>query len=1005
VVLGFLSFMMISAVSFAVYMRIERQASSNYRHATTARHLLDAALFRAIDEIDAELRVPKVNDSSQPSAQPLKFPDWPGRVKTSAVANGEENAKDARVLSLESLSYIPAIFVNDVRRYAIAKLVDDDSPGDPNDPEDKNGSTWAGAKWRKLSMPVASIAGQQNATAQGEIGRYAYVCINVSDMLDVNLCKAAVRDAGTNRVSIGHLFADAAARKAFDDKMRNAAASSDIHYESLQDFYSCMDYRLDTTFGSPYHKFLKNGDDSYFDDAAKHVLITDSIVKAEPTRKTPAGATKGAISIVVHPPIKSAILMAARPSPESIQMDDDFQNALVLALKGRLDNAASVVNNGVTATALADYIDQDNIPKQLNMPSVEMVPMISQIAVPDFCAPTILAPRAAPVDGKPARTVTALQLVTEPNPPIYVEVVWPFKHHRGRMPQPSFKVEVMVFLKVNKTDSALTSKSFNRQPAAADGYITTTPLVGEAEINPGFWGKNTDTSVAQCYDKVTVRMTVPAAALTVDIIDSDGIIQNANCFALNQKFSVAMIVFARVKCGSDYVDSVPQFSPYPGFEGNETAEFIPTPKLFFQTEGKMVQASMGTGVVPYKWRSLEVADPRFNWKASNWIQNPEDPNNFKAGINPSTTSLLGKDGRDGDIYLSVSDIGKLQSPGELGFIVRPFPYDAAGKDATDFSSADPMKAEDAAYMFRTIRLYDHGDPSGENDKERARDRIYDWFTAQNPDGTLAGARVNPLSDLPNVLLAAVMGTPLDYYWAGPKSDVTATTSTKYVFDDNDNGMGTASWASFVTAWTKCLLNAKDKSDFNTRYKNNLSDVYGDYDYFGWYTAGQPDQIFKGGYAVAGVPANLSSPLHEIDRKMLFSYTLESFSDRQQLFLYILRAEATVPSFGNLADGGVRSLAGGRAVALVWRDPYPDGYVKPESASDSSLGTWNRQGQREWFSDQNYGRVSPWYQHNKNQYDDDKDEASRGSAGTDDVIENRLDGYHQHRILFFKQLDK
>ncbi|MGI6390858.1 MAG: hypothetical protein ACOX7Q_11800 [Kiritimatiellia bacterium] len=113
IVLGFLSFMVISAVSFAIYMRTERQASSNYRHAVNARHLLNLGLVRAMEEVDSELRL-KSNTS-------LKFPDWPGRVLVSAIPASDDDVQrdsDARVLSLEALSFLPPFLVNDVRRYA-----------------------------------------------------------------------------------------------------------------------------------------------------------------------------------------------------------------------------------------------------------------------------------------------------------------------------------------------------------------------------------------------------------------------------------------------------------------------------------------------------------------------------------------------------------------------------------------------------------------------------------------------------------------------------------------------------------------------------------------------------------------------------------------------------------------------------------------------------------------------------------------------------------------------
>ena len=318
IVLGFLSFMMISAVSFAVYMRVERQASSNYRHAVTARHLLNAGLFRAIDEIDSELRIDKVNTEAKP--RPLKFPAWPGRTKPSAVCNGIDNGQEARVLSLEALSFIPGILVNDVRRYAVTNKLD--KAKGTNLALGKH--SYFGTKWRALSMPVASVASGENAFEEAVIGRYAYLCVNVSDMLNVNVCKAAVRDAGTNRVSIGHLFGanSDAVRKAFDNKLKN----TDFRYETLQDFYACMFARDDPTFGSPFHEYLDSGRDDApppaisFNNASSHILVTDGVAGAQPTRSK-------ACNIVEQQPFPPSVLTAGRAAPASLVLQNQSVDA------------------------------------------------------------------------------------------------------------------------------------------------------------------------------------------------------------------------------------------------------------------------------------------------------------------------------------------------------------------------------------------------------------------------------------------------------------------------------------------------------------------------------------------------------------------------------------------------------------------------------------------------------------------------------------------------------
>jgi hypothetical protein len=560
--------------------------------------------------------------------------------------------------------------------------------------------------------------------------------------------------------------------------------------------------------------------------------------------------------------------------------------------------------------------------------------------------------------------------------------MWPFKNMKDRTSRPSFKVEVKAYLKPIKKHENLDSSRFNQVPIPINDYF---PLTGEGNV-PDFWDKDTS-DPANCFSAVPVTLQYDYPSMNLKMVDTDsgGVIAGSG-FTEGDPVSVALVVFARVKMGNEYVDSVPQVLPYPGIVG-ATDEFMATQqKIYFQTKPSgPVSDSMAVGQLDYDWTSLEVPDPRFNYKVANWIKST-DASSGK--INLSTTQILGTEGRDGDIYMAVSDNDTLQSPGELGFIVRPFLYNLTGSKV-DFRSQDAVnKSEDHEAMFRTIRLYDHGDPSDQT--RRARDRIYDYFTMKGGNDRLLGARVNPLSDLPPVLAAAVDRTPLDYYWAGPKTlQASVTLAADHVFNKT---LGNQDWAKFTNAWTKCLINARTAAspNINTSLGNNLSDLYGTQNLFGWYSEGVADRVFAGGYTVAGVPASLSAPLHEIDRKMLYSFSLDSFSDRQQLFLYILRAETTVPSFGGTTDSGVKSLAGGRAVALVWRDPYPLEYKK-------SNNTWLPN--NNFYTADELRRVSPWYQHNINQYDTGMDDGD-----DDNTFSQRLDGYHQHRILFFKQLD-
>ena len=99
--------------------------------------------------------------------------------------------------------------------------------------------------------------------------------------------------------------------------------------------------------------------------------------------------------------------------------------------------------------------------------------------------------------------------------------------------------------------------------------------------------------------------------------------------------------------------------------------------------------------------------------------------------------------------------------------------------------------------------------------------------------------------------------------------------------------------------------------------------------------------------------NVPNALHEIDRKMLCSFSLDSFSDRQQLFLYFIRAEATVPLVRR-RHGSRPGPWPARAVALVWRDPYPRGFVK-DNDDDNANDAMDKD--EDWYPDGGY--KDPW----------------------------------------------
>jgi len=100
----------------------------------------------------------------------------------------------------------------------------------------------------------------------------------------------------------------------------------------------------------------------------------------------------------------------------------------------------------------------------------------------------------------------------------------------------------------------------------------------------------------------------------------------------------------------------------------------------------------------------------------------------------------------------------------------------------------------------------------------------------------------------------------------------------------------------------------------------------------------------------------------------------------------------VQSFGS--SGAQRSLAGGRAVALVWRDPYPRGYDKKKDIDGVSNPWLIKTGPQRWYPE-NSQYLSPWVQYY----------VTTGPNDPRDKNGYRWNGYHDMRILFFKQLEQ
>ena len=311
-------------------------------------------------------------------------------------------------------------------------------------------------------------------------------------------------------------------------------------------------------------------------------------------------------------------------------------------------------------------------------------------------------------------------------------------------------------------------------------------------------------------------------------------------------------------------------------------------------------------------------DPRFNYAPENlWACNSLG-GTFKAEW--LTKQRSGN--RDGDIFMMTSDAGYLQSPYELTALL----------DISGINGEARTDAIDGGAFNGKIRNV------GESlAADRSMWRTYSQYPAYGGSYQISrldiangskGFRVNPYTEDPNIMLAALANTPLDW-WAA---------STNFVNDTEKSG-----WKA------KNAVTGEDCIDIDTANDHAFSEMgsspvkvkHGKFDQNGLAQSGTLAELaqklqnqLRGAGAgwerafddfdwnqddrIGGVDLGVS--LHSVDKKFLHGYWRECFANRQQLFLIFVRAEPMMMGGGGM--GQTPPQLGARAVALVWRDPTP-----------------------------------------------------------------------------------
>ena len=738
IVLGMFAFMLVSAVSFSIYMRSSRAPSSYVRRNASARHLVKAALARAIDEIDTAIGndpFPGVgynhdygNDGLNQSDR-LKNDNWHGRVFT--PSNEVAHADTVSTLTLEALGYLPPSLINEVRYWS------------------RHTRT---AKWRSFNYGL---------------GQYAFTAVNVSDFFDLNqfigldgekkqLLNRSSSDHG--RISPAYLFRTSntgdmdtggSAAAAFLSAMSDGSGFGAS--PSLQEvpFVSMMDYNLamgGTALGglsSPFMSRLNGSSGTFYSGAGGDEVVRRQVFMA--------GGWNGNSNLTWSACANAGIINLGFPEAQPFwKIGGKLENAIDQEV--RLVDCINIDDtyfwkNGIigfdkmptmSAVLLSDYLDCNSVPISLCVPCTEAVPMLCGARFSSGqmdCAVEFKEEKESVKVGTNADGSDKMADYTKhtyklkidlPGFVLKLATVYPFKSDASK----NYTAEVVarVFLSANsdlrvKTGSVGLGSVLKVWPNAKIGSSDLT-VRQVAQLGQQVKCSAAGTEETAVDGNLDVRLADwdPIEAEAVLYYDENNQLVDSMCtcgknftfydgdwnpvefFATLKngglpgvKFTPSVSTWVRITDGSKTVDMVPAIAGYDNLNW-ETADV----NAFYAATGSNAGEPMlrffgdgafsfeltkdgfqnRTATVKYDVDGAYIAnDPRINWAPEHWM--------WDAACNAPGDAWLdrGRNFRnahywcDSDIFMSVSDQGYLQSMYEWLFIPQTRRILPAGNDA------------------------------------------------------------------------------------------------------------------------------------------------------------------------------------------------------------------------------------------------------------------------------------------------------------------------------------
>ncbi len=330
--------------------------------------------------------------------------------------------------------------------------------------------------------------------------------------------------------------------------------------------------------------------------------------------------------------------------------------------------------------------------------------------------------------------------------------------------------------------------------------------------------------------------------------------------------------------------------------------------------------------------SFFVKDPRYNYAPEFWYQNG---NTLSSWVGTENGNAFGNSGLD--IFFATSDAGYLQSPYELSNL--PYVTDLSlGNKEYKGKRMPPMTSGTLIGSTPLVAPLSWQNYEPRFNTPINLESLFPFYTSYQ------GQRVNPYSDNMEVIRAVFSNTPLDWKrastnnmeYASPLGDCAGSVfkgdlsfsefSEKYVWSEGNTQESNAQIKrEEVENFTEAFITQMKKNSMT--WDDLLADMLDD---------SQPDQLADK-YIKQLKPTRSSqltnAKLYKSDRDFLYGYWRDCFAVRQQLYLIFVRAEPLM--LGGESAGATPPQLGGRAVALVWRDPTAVGNVSGKGGTGCS----------------------------------------------------------------------